>query len=68
MALVLPSSRVEEDVMAGVTCAPPLPSIVATISEEAITGITSSSTVETCKNTVLTSSKTDPTLDSGGVS
>jgi hypothetical protein len=61
MALVLPPSGVEEDIMAGVTCAPPLPSMVATILEKAITGITGSKIVKT-------GSQIDPTLDSGGAS
>jgi len=53
MAMVLPPSRAEEDIMVGVTCAPPLPSMVATTSEEETTSITRS-------NTAQNGIKTDP--------
>lgn len=52
MALVLPPSGVEEDIMACITCAPPLPNIVAIVSNEETTGIIGSSIVETSSNTV----------------
>jgi hypothetical protein len=68
MALVLPPSGAEEDIMACVTCAPPLPSIVAIVSNEETTSIIGNSIVETGNNIVQTGSKTDPTLVSGGAS
>jgi hypothetical protein len=50
MALVLPPSGVEEDIIACVTCAPPLPSIVVIVSDEKTTGIIGSSIVKTSSN------------------
>jgi hypothetical protein len=68
MAMVLPSSEVEEDIMVGETYAPPLLNMVATISEEEPAGITGSSIVEIGSNTTKNCSKTDPLLVSGGAS
>jgi hypothetical protein len=68
MAIVLPSSWVEEEVMVGVTCTSPLPSMVATISEEETTSLTSNNTVETGSNTFQTGKEIDPMLVSRGVS
>jgi hypothetical protein len=68
MALVLPPSGVEEGIIACVTYAPPLPSIVAIVSDEEITGIIGSSIVKTSSNIIQTGSKTDLTLVSGGAS
>jgi hypothetical protein len=68
MAMVLPSSEVEEDIMVGETYAPPLLNTVATISEEEPAGITGSSIVEIGSNTTKNCSKTNPLLVSGGAS